>query len=112
MSIRMRVIAVSSSALLFACSGDDLVGTADSGAPDSGGEQDAGADVTVGHPLATIVSADVDFGLASCGGMAAGQKTITVKNTGDADLTWSADLDTASFFALLTSSGTVTPGQT
>ena len=71
-----------------ACSGDNPSGaTPDAGVDSSAAPRDAASDVTLTHPTAAITSGDIDFGLASCGGMAAGQQTLTIKNTGDADLT-------------------------
>lgn len=83
-----------------------------SGGESGAGPADASPDVTVdaGQPKADVPTADIDFGLSDCGGVAAGPQTVTLKNLGTADLTWSASLDTPNFFSLIGPKSSDEPG--
>ena len=72
---------------------------------------DAGS-VDAGRPVALVPQDALDFGFSDCGGTPPGQKTLTIKNTGEGRLTWSASLaSTTVFFLIGPSSGTLTAGK-
>lgn len=62
-----------------------------------------------GAPQASVSPAAVDFPQAGCGGAAT--KSVTVANTGDATLTFSASTGAAGVFSVSPASGSVEPGQ-
>jgi alpha-tubulin suppressor-like RCC1 family protein len=63
--------------------------------------------------VASLSQPSIDFGQADCGGMTPAPKPLTLTNTGDTPLRWSAALDDNSYFDVAgAKSGTIDPGGT
>jgi hypothetical protein len=76
---------------------------------------DAGADVVVpsGPPTAVLSATDVTFGNIDCGSAAPADQTFTIQNTGGGRLTWSVQIDNASYFDISSAkSGTLAANET
>jgi hypothetical protein len=76
---------------------------------------DAGADVVVpaGPPSASLSATEVTFGNIDCGAAAPADQTFTIQNKGGGQLTWSVQIDNASYFDISSAkSGTLAANET
>jgi hypothetical protein len=76
---------------------------------------DAGADVVVpaSPPSATLSATEVTFGNIDCGSAAPADQTFTIQNKGGGRLTWSVQIDNASYFDISgAKSGTLAANET
>ncbi len=76
---------------------------------------DAGADVVVpaGPPSAVLSATEVTFGNIDCGAAAPADQTFTIQNKGGGQLTWSVQIDNATYFDISSAkSGTLAANET